>query len=236
MRVGQVNLHYTPSKLDHPSMNQLQYWLYAYQQSLPADYYIIRLVDASGKRITQPRRYSHRQLIKSWKYLRYMNHQGYHVYGRPEGYEFIFIDDIPRKKLLDLVKLKPALAMESSPNNFQAFLHLQQLPDSRAHAASICRNVCSYLDADLGSAEPDHVGRLPGFCNLKPEHQKNGKYPLVILHHAMDQFTSCNYLNLVFMMRKGYMKRLLQVVKPGTGEKSMLNVPFTMLKRSISGD
>lgn len=171
-------------------MDQSQYWLYAYQQSLPADYYIIRLVDASGKNITQPRRYSYHQLIKSWKYLRYMNRRGYHIYGRPEGYEFIFIDDIPRKKLWDLVELKPALAMESSPDNFQAFLHFKKAPDSREYAASICRNVCSYLDADSGSAEPDHLGRLPGFKNLKPEHLKNGKYPMVILHHAMDQFTT----------------------------------------------
>lgn len=172
-------------------MNQLNYSLYAYQQSLLADHYIVRLVDAAAKRKTQPRRYAYHSLPSVGNYLRHMNSQGYHVYCRPEGYEFVLIDDIPRNKLGQLLKFKPALATETSPNNFQAFLRLPCAPESREQAATICQETCQLLNGDLGSAEPDHLGRLPGFLNLKPKYRsKNGTYPTVLLHHAIDQFTS----------------------------------------------
>lgn len=171
-------------------MNRLTYWLYAYQQSLPADYYIVRLVDATANRKTQPRRYPYQSFLGCAQYLRHMNSQGYHVYCRPEGYEYVLIDDIPRNQLSRLLELKPALATETSPGNFQAFLRLPYVPRSREQATTVCQTVCHVLNGDLGSAEPDHLGRLPGFFNLKPKYRsEKGTYPTVVPHHALDQFT-----------------------------------------------
>lgn len=172
-------------------MNQLTYWLNAYRLCLPADYYIFRLVDASEKRITQPREYPYSKLLKCDKFLAFKNRQGYHIYGRPEGLEYILIDDIKKDKLPLLMKQKPSLVMETSPDNFQAYLRLPFIPVSRQHAVNLCREACAILVGDRGSAEPDHVGRIPGFLNLKPEHMtKEGSYPRVILHYAEDQYST----------------------------------------------
>jgi len=176
-------------------MAKLEYLFTAYMECLPTERYILRLVDSLEERKTQPRVYSPQQLWKSIGYLKYMNFTTtcnppnlYHIYGRPEGYQFVLIDDIPRNRLNQLMELKPALVMETSPNNFQAFLHLSYSPHSREEAAQVCREVCHLLDADPGSAEPDHVGRLPGFLNLKPAYkEKYGCFPQVILHYARDQ-------------------------------------------------
>lgn len=166
-------------------------YLDIYRLSLPADYYIIRIVKANSSQKTQPRRYTYHQFVNCHKYLVYMNQQGYHIYGRPEGYEFVLIDDISIPSLKCLMSYKPALVVETSPRNFQAWLHLSCAPTTRQEALSICRTACTHLAGDWGSADPDHVGRLPGFFNLKPHYRNTkGRYPKVILHHALDQYTS----------------------------------------------
>ena len=82
--------------------------------------------------------------------------------------------------------LRPCLLLETSPANFQAWVILDNCPADREEARAICRAMAKTYGADLRSADPDHVGRLPGLTNRKPKHrQPDGQYPYVKLHRAM---------------------------------------------------
>jgi hypothetical protein len=93
------------------------------------------------------------------------------------------LDDLKKEVLNDLATLKPCLLMETSPKNFQAFIHLSFKPSNREEAINICKELAHQFKADLGSAEPDHVGRLPSFTNRKKKYEnEKGNFPFVILH------------------------------------------------------
>lgn len=159
-------------------------------EALQADQYIIRIVyplDEDNKKvpgkppinkILEPD-----QLIQEVKFYQAKNLEGYNVYFRPVGYEFVLLDDLHRETLSELAKIKPCLLIETSPGNYQAWVMLREVPQEREVAVNICQELAVLFSADMGSAEPDHVGRLPGFTNRKPKHKKpDGLYPFVRLH------------------------------------------------------
>jgi len=128
--------------------------------------------------------YTAAQLVKleTVKYLSLKNKNGFDVYARPVGWQFVLLDDLTQDVLADLADLKPCMLMETSPGNFQAWLTLPEIPADRDTAKASCKELAIRFGADLASAEPDHVGRLPGFTNRKPKHQKsNGHFPYVLL-------------------------------------------------------
>ncbi len=129
--------------------------------------------------------YSAAQLLKpeTVKHLQWRNLNGFDVYARPVGWQYILLDDLTRDVLTNLATLRPCMLMETSPDNFQAWLILPEQPADRDTAKAICRELAERFGADLGSAEPDHVGRLPGFTNRKEKHRMaNGLFPFVQLH------------------------------------------------------
>src|SRR5262249_39936982 len=81
----------------------------------------------------------------------------------------------------------PALIVETSPGNFQAWLnHGRILPKEFSSAAARELAVC--FGGDRGSADWRHYGRLAGFTNRKPKHQlSDGHFPFVRLIHADGQ-------------------------------------------------
>lgn len=149
-------------------------------EALQADEYKVTLVHQDKPAIKK--QIDSGQLIKEIPYYQAKNREGYNVYFRPVGYQFVLLDDLSRENLPDLAKLMPCLLIETSPKNYQAWLRLRDIPQGREEAKLICRELAALLSADMGSAEPDHIGRLPGFTNRKPKHQKpNGLYPFVEL-------------------------------------------------------
>lgn len=122
------------------------------------------------------------QIMESMAFLKAKNREGYNVYIRPIGYEFVLVDDVKRATLADAAELDPAALIETSPNNFQLWYILPQVPNNREQAKAICLHFAELLNADKGSAEPDHIGRLVGFTNRKPKYcQEDGQYPFVNL-------------------------------------------------------
>lgn len=116
------------------------------------------------------------------RFLRDANAKGFNIYCRPVGYQYILLDDLTRAVLLNVSKLDPCLLIETSPKNYQAWLNLESIPADRAEAKTICQLLAVKFGADLASADPDHVGRLPGFTNRKEKHRKpNGYFPFVEL-------------------------------------------------------
>lgn len=148
---------------------------------LEASEYVVRLIHDSKPPINK--RIEGNQLMKEIPYYRAKNLEGYNVYFRPVGYQFVLLDDLSRDALPELAKIKPCLLIETSPKNYQAWLKLREVPVDRDRAVIVCKELATILGADKGSAEPDHIGRLPGFTNRKPKHQRtDGLYPFVKLH------------------------------------------------------
>ncbi|MDX2306303.1 MAG: DNA-primase RepB domain-containing protein [Microscillaceae bacterium] len=163
-----------------------------YLFALEAAEYDVRLVPVD-KESDPPikRKYSPEQMLKSIKFFKAKNVEGYHIYARPLGWEYILVDDLSRENLKLLKVFKPCLLIETSPENYQAWLRLAEVPEDRESAKAICQALARHLGADPGSAEPDHVGRLPGFTNRKPQYQdEKGLYPYVKLHKYARRLSS----------------------------------------------
>ena len=140
----------------------------------------IRLIHFDRIHKPMTRQWSKEKVIGSIGFLKAKNFEGYNVYIRPIGYEFVLVDDVKRATLAKAAELKPAALIETSPNNFQLWYILPQIPNNREHAKAICLYLAELLEADKASAEPDHVGRLAGFTNRKPKYCKeDGQYPFV---------------------------------------------------------
>jgi hypothetical protein len=163
-----------------------------YISAFGAKEYLIQLTHLDRKKYVPIRIcYEPEALLRSTDFLKYKNLLGYNVYCRPVGYEYILLDDLKREVFPDLEIIKPCLWMETSPDNFQAFVTLSQAPENREQALEICRHLAHRFRADPGSAEPDHVGRLPGFTNRKEKYRdEKGFYPFVKLHQAEKRISS----------------------------------------------
>ncbi len=160
-----------------------------YIKAFDAESFIVQLAH-EDRTLHPPLRLSYTpdQLLNAVGFLRERNRRGYNIYARPLGYRYILLDDLKKEVLADLAVLKPAVLIETSPLNYQAFLKLAEVPPDREYARNICLQIAEMFNADRGSAEPDHVGRLPGFTNRKPKHrQPNGYFPYVILHKHMNR-------------------------------------------------
>lgn len=172
----------------HMAINQAA--LIRYVDALQADTYKVQLKNRSTEEGFWVS-YSPTQLLNAGPYLRRKNAHGFDIYARPIGYQYILLDDLTRLVLADVATVKPCLLLETSPNNYQAWLILSEVPADRDTAKAICQQVAQQFNADPASAEPDHVGRLPGFTNRKPKYQlATGNYPFVILHRAEYRYSS----------------------------------------------
>ena len=158
-------------------------------EALQSDEYIIRIIyplDKNNKPVPgKPpinKRLDPDKLLQEVRFYQAKNTVGYNIYFRPVGYQYVLLDDLSRDALPELAKLIPCLLIETSPNNYQAWLRLQNIPQEKEQAHQICKELATLLSADMASAEPVHIGRLPGFTNRKPKHQRpDGLFPFVEL-------------------------------------------------------
>jgi hypothetical protein len=120
------------------------------------------------------------------RYLRLENSQDRNINIVPHGlHSLTLLDDV---SLATIARMKeegfqPALVVETSPNNFQAWLqHGQVLPEQESSTAA--RLLALRFDADPSSASWCHYGRLAGFTNRKAKYKdaKTGYFPFVRLH------------------------------------------------------
>lgn len=149
--------------------------------AIDASEYIVRLIHEDKPPINK--KIEPYQLIKEISYYQAKNREGYNIYFRPVGYEYVLLDDLQRAVLAKLAQIKPCLLIETSPANYQAWVKLKDTPQEKEEALAICVEMAAMFDADMASAEPVHLGRLPGFTNRKPKHEMpGGLFPFVILH------------------------------------------------------
>ncbi|MBE0437210.1 MAG: hypothetical protein IBX56_15565 [Methylomicrobium sp.] len=133
------------------------------------------------------REWTEAEIIKSLDWLKRENVKGCDIYIRPTRSaarsRLILIDDL---SLGTIARLRqgphsPAVTVQTSPGNFQAWLKLDD-----DQPADVRREVARYLAREYGgdpnSADSAHYGRLAGFTNRKPQHIDGiGRSPYVLL-------------------------------------------------------
>lgn len=138
---------------------------------------------AKGKMI--PRQWTPKEVTKSIPWLKSMNFRGHDIYIRPKGSTgLILLDDIGIGTLQRLTAdgLKPAVVTITSPLNYQAWLRLSPEPIEPRLATVAAQLLAIRYNADPGSADWRHYGRLAGFTNRKPEYRgANDQHPFVLL-------------------------------------------------------
>ncbi len=149
--------------------------------ALPADEWQMRLVpdDDHSDLPVLSLTYTPGKLIKSVGYLRHENMNGYHIYGRPNTYRHVLIDDLDIDALDQLVldNLRPAVGVRTSRGNHQAWITLSNEEIKPTIAKASARILAERYDGDFGSADAYHVGRLPGFTNRKDIYWDGRCYP-----------------------------------------------------------
>jgi hypothetical protein len=134
-----------------------------------------------------PRVWELETLLRSVSWLRLKNAEGRNIYIRPSGEHSLSLIDDATIQVIERLKSEgfaPAIVLETSPGNFQAWLHHGQiLPKHLSTLAA--RLLASRFGGDLASADWRHYGRLAGFTNRKDKHRKtDGTFPYVRLHEA----------------------------------------------------
>jgi hypothetical protein len=144
--------------------------------------------DAVHEAIMIPRVWDHDALVRSIGWLRHENRDGRNIYVRPKGeHNLSLVDDLTRTAVDEMMRsgFRPALIVETSPGNFQAWLkHPEQLSKEMGTAAA--RALAEKFSGDRGAADWRHYGRLAGFTNRKSRHRDatTGMHPYVRLVHA----------------------------------------------------
>jgi hypothetical protein len=133
-----------------------------------------------------PRTWDRATLIKSVGWLKYQNSQGRNIYIRPKGEHALSLVDDLNAAALERMKsegFQPAIVVETSPGNFQAWLNHGRVL-SRVESTAAARALAERFGGDRGAADWRHFGRLAGLTNRKPQYNLNGLYPFVRLVEA----------------------------------------------------
>ena len=124
---------------------------------------------------------------KAIKWLRHENAKGAHIYIRPAGtHSLSLLDDLPSEAIerMKAEGFEAAAVVETSPNNFQAWLNHGQVLDTSASTRA-AKLLAERFGSDPSSADWRHFGRLAGFTNPKRERQlPSGMRPFARLRSA----------------------------------------------------
>src|SRR5580698_1506567 len=133
------------------------------------------------------------EIEESIKWLRHENGKGAHIYIRPAGTHCLsLIDDLTADAIerMNADGFEPAVVVETSPNNFQAWLNHGQALEA-ATSTRTAKHLAERFGGDPSSADWRHFGRLAGFTNPKPERQlPSGMRPFARLRSAKGRIYS----------------------------------------------
>lgn len=136
-----------------------------------------------GEAIMVPRVWDREALVRSIPWLRHENLSGRNIYIRPKGeHQLSLVDDLSAGAVANMQRsgFAPALIVETSPGNFQAWLkHCDRLDKESGTAAA--RELAQRFGGDTKAADWRHFGRLAGFTNRKAKYRDDatGFYPFV---------------------------------------------------------
>ena len=128
------------------------------------------------------------EVLQNIAWLKRMNARGADIYVRPAedvSHGLVLLDDLDADGLAALKRdgLAPAAVLETSPDNYQAWIRVGQAlpPDQRG---ALARFLARDYDADPASADARHYGRLAGFTNRKAVHTRADGYQPWVLCRA----------------------------------------------------
>lgn len=152
--------------------------------------------------------------------LRHRNATGSAVYIRP-CLQFALADDVQAGVLDRMLDddLCIAAVIETSPGSHQVWVPLAS-PLQTVEAAlcvAACERLVELYGTDPGVVHRDSFGRAPGFRNRKPEHDRNGKSPLVVMSNR-----HCGF--------RGYDRVLLAEAR-----RMVASHPQPLAERSVGG-
>jgi hypothetical protein len=133
------------------------------------------------------RTYAAEAVFKVIPWLKFENYHGRNIFVRPYGeHNLSMVDDLSADSIRRMKGsgFAPALVIETSPGNFQAWLkHPRVLPKELSTA--VARSLAKNFGGDTGAADWRHFGRLAGFTNRKLRHRDStGLFPFVKLCEA----------------------------------------------------
>ena len=148
--------------------------------------YEIGILDAdAGKMLL--RTWTVPEVERSIPWLKRMNAIGRDIYIRPDGsMGIILLDDLDHAAIVRLKHdgLAPAVVVETSPGNYQAWLRVSEQPIASEQATMAAKTLAERYGGDPSSADWRHFGRLAGFTNRKPKHRQERGQPFVLVREA----------------------------------------------------
>jgi len=186
-----MNPRATKSHFSNPPTDRTTLAIQNQVTAMAADVFEIGLFkpDAGAtESVMIPRVWGAEAILRSITWLRLQNRDGRNIYVRPKGeHDLSLVDDLT-KDALSMMKaggFNPAVVVETSLNNFQAWLkHPERLSKEVSTAAA--RALAEKFGGDRAAADWRHFGRLAGFTNRKAKHldTSTGLYPFVRLIEA----------------------------------------------------
>jgi hypothetical protein len=134
--------------------------------------------------------WSRDEVLKAVPWLKRQNAKGADIYVRPAGDRnqgLVLVDDLNQGQIerLKADGYAPAVVVETSPRNHQAWIRLSERPIEPDVATVASKYLAKQYDADPNSADWRHYGRLAGFTNRKPAHtDERGRNPFVLAHES----------------------------------------------------
>jgi len=165
---------------------------------------------------------------KSLRYCKYLNARGYNVFFSPclssSGGVYVLLDDIKKPEVNKLFTdgFEPFYFLETSPDNYQAILKLQDSPIDRDILTFISKQLAKLYYADPNSSDIGHFFRLAGFTNRKLKYRnEKGLFPFVKLYPCI--LKSCT-------KGKDYVERILTGINNGLIELPLKHTDTTPLE------
>jgi hypothetical protein len=157
-------------------------------EAMGVERFDIGIRDRAGRMLT--RTWTKTETLEAMAWLKRENAKGADVYVRPAGEAnagLVLVDDLDRGQLarMQAAGMTPASVIETSPNNFQAWVRVYDTPLPPKVATAIAVALAKEYGGDLNSADWRHFGRLAGLTNAKPQHKdENGRSPYVLAHDS----------------------------------------------------
>ena len=182
--------------------------------AMGAERYEVVISNAKTTRQTK-REWNASELVKSVPWLKRMNAQGGDIYLRPlDGPELLLVDALNAETVKDMHRqgLAPAVAVETSPGRFQAWIKMSDHPLPEG----VRKLTVAGLVRDFSKV--GEYGRLAGFTNQKAETSRAGRHPYVLAHEATGKVASAaqQYLGAVELhLQEATTKKQRQIAAEG---------------------
>lgn len=156
--------------------------------ALGVELFEVGVRDQSGRMLI--RTWSKTEALQAMAWLKRENAKGADVYVRPAGETnagLVLVDDLNRGQLakMQAAGMVPASVIETSPDNFQAWVRVYDKPLESKLATEVAAMLAEQYGGDHNSADWRHFGRLAGLTNAKPKHKDaNGRSPYVLAHES----------------------------------------------------